>query len=158
MKKIMILTAAILAACSAGDTVDNKLGGIEISEIRFNAPLPGQTTGVGFMTIENNGTADRLISASTPVSERVELHTHTEENGVMRMRRVEGIDLPAGETVELKPGSFHIMIFNTQMAAGDETTLTLDFETAEDVTLVVPVSQRGAAAKPSDHGSGSDYN
>ena len=156
MKKFIILSAAILAAC-AGPVPE---GGIEISNIRFDSPLPGQMTGVGFMSVENKGAADRLIAVSTPVSERVELHTHTEENGVMKMRRVDGIDLPAGETVEFKPGSYHIMIFGTEMAVGEETTVTLDFEKAEDVTLVAPILQRGA--KPtmsdhSDHGSDTEY-
>lgn len=157
MKKFIVISTLILAACSGTGTAEIEDGGIEISEIRFNAPLPGQTTGVGFMTLENNGVADRLLSASTPVSDRVELHTHTEEDGVMKMRRVEGIDLPTGETVALKPGGLHIMIFNTQMVVGDETTLTLDFEKADDVTLVVPVLQRGATSKMSGHGSDTEY-
>lgn len=152
MKKLIIFSAVILVACSAAP----RDGGIEISDIRLNAPLPGQTTGVGFMTVENKGAADRLLSASSPVSDRIELHTHIDDNGVMRMREVMAIDLPAGETVELKPGSYHIMVFNTDMAVGDETTVTLDFENAEDVTLVVPVTQRGAKPKMPDHGSHSN--
>jgi len=149
MKKILILGAALLAACSAAPYD----GGLEISDIRINPPLPGQTTGVGFMTIENKGAADRLLSASSPVSARVELHTHIDDGGVMRMRKVGGIDLPAGETVELKPGSYHIMMFNSDMTLGEETTVTLDFENSEDLTLVVPILQRGATAAGSDHGS-----
>ncbi|WP_427453339.1 copper chaperone PCu(A)C [Litorimonas sp. WD9-15] len=153
MKKLLVLSAAILAACSAASTEE----GIEISDIRFNPPLPGQTTGVGFMSLENKGPADRLISASSPLSDNIELHTHLNDNGVMRMRKVDAIDLPAGETVELKPGDYHIMIFDTEMVAGEETTVTLDFETAEDVTLVVPVVPRGTAPKASGHGSDTQY-
>jgi len=153
VKKLLVLSAAILAACSAATTQ----GGIEISDIRLNPPLPGQTTGVGFMSLENKGQADRLMSVSSPLSDSIELHTHLNDNGVMRMRKVDGIDLPAGETVDLKPGSYHIMIFDTDMVVGEETTVTLDFEIAEDVTLVVPVVRRGAAPKMSDHGSDTEY-
>lgn len=149
MKKLLILSAALLAACSAAPNE----GGIEISDIRINPPLPGQTTGVGFMSVENKGAADRLLSVSSPVSARIELHTHIDDGGVMRMRKVGGIDLPAGKTVELKPGSYHIMMFDSDMTLGEDTTVTLDFETAEDLTLVVPIIQRGATPAGSDHGS-----
>jgi len=65
----------------------------------------------------------------------------------MKMRRVEGIALPHGKAVELKPGSFHIMLFNADMKLGDEAVLTLDFEKAEDLTVVATVVQRGAKSK-----------
>ena len=73
------------------------------------------------------------------------------------MRKVEAIELPKGGQVKLESGSYHIMIFNADMELGEETTLTLDFETAEDVTIVVPIVKRGESSHGSDHGSGTKH-
>ncbi|GGX67062.1 hypothetical protein GCM10011309_15880 [Litorimonas cladophorae] len=153
-----LLTLAIPIVASfalAGCGEHTHLGeGIELSNVRINPPLPGQTTGVAFMRIDNHGDTDRLIAVSSSVSDRIELHTHIEEGGVMKMRRVDGIELPHGESVDLKPGSFHVMIFNAEMALGDEVVLTLDFETADDLTVVAPVVMRGEMRQGDmDHGS-----
>jgi len=67
--------------------------GIEISNARINPPLPGQTTGVAFMGLINYGDDDRLLAITSSVSDRIELHTHLNEDGIMKMRRVEGSDL-----------------------------------------------------------------
>ncbi|MBV8652331.1 MAG: copper chaperone PCu(A)C, partial [Alphaproteobacteria bacterium] len=68
-------------------------------------------TGVAYLTIVNKGTADdRLVSASTPVAEKAEPHTTISDNGVMKMRPVDGIEDNAGGTAELKPGGLHLML------------------------------------------------
>ena len=98
------------------------------------------------MTIHNTGAeADRLIRAESPVSERVELHTHLQENGVMRMREVEAIDLPAGAATELKPGGLHVMFMGLKepLVAGQTIPLTLHFETAGTLALTLPVEAMG---------------
>ena len=157
MRRILLTLAALaLAACGSEHTHSGE--GIEISNARINPPLPGQTTGVAFMRFDNHGDADRLLAISSPVSGRIELHTHLNEDGLMKMRRVDGVALPHGETVELKPGGFHVMLFETTAALGDEVVLTLDFETADDLTVVAPVVMRGE--KPSgedEHGSHSGH-
>lgn len=147
MKKLILLSALTLAACG-GAAPD---GGIEISEARINPPLPGQSTAVAFLTVDNKGTTDRLLGISSPISDRIELHTHTMEDGIMKMRQTDGIDLPKGRTVKLEPGGLHVMIFNADMTIGTETTMTLDYETGEDVTLVVPIVPRGTNVKSGDH-------
>ncbi|MCP4924057.1 MAG: copper chaperone PCu(A)C [bacterium] len=88
---------------------------------------------------------DRLISAESPVCEYVELHTHIHEGAIKRMRKVELIDIPAGETVMLKPGGLHIMLMklNTDLAEGDQVPLTLTFEKAGVVELIAPVKKKG---------------
>jgi len=132
--------------------------GIEISNARINPPLPGQTTGVAFMGLINYGDDDRLLAITSSVSDRIELHTHLNEDGIMKMRRVEGIDLPHHKAVDLKPGGLHVMLFNTSAALGDEVVLTLDFEKAEDLTVVAPVVMRGEMASgEKDHGSHSGH-
>ncbi|RKT32871.1 hypothetical protein BXY70_2221 [Roseovarius halotolerans] len=102
------------------------------------------TSGAAFMTITNNsGTDDRLIAAASPVSEKVELHTHKQdENGVMRMIHVEeGLPIAAGETLMLERGGNHIMFLGIEapFEQGATVPLTLTFETAGEISVEVPV-------------------
>ena len=92
------------------------------------------------------------------MSGRIELHTHLNDDGIMKMRRVDGIALPHDEAVELKPGGFHIMLFETNAALGEDAVLTLDFEKADDLTVVAPILQRGEVTSGEDgHGSHSGH-
>ena len=152
MKKLITFSALVvawsaLAACTGGHSHD----GIEVSEARINPPLPGQTTGVAFMALENHGADDMLVAVSSPLSDQIELHTHEMEDGIMKMRRVQTYELPSGRTVRLQPGGLHIMIFDADVAGQDETTLTLDYLNAPDVTLVVPILPRGEMPEDSGH-------
>ncbi|MCZ0813248.1 MAG: copper chaperone PCu(A)C [Pseudomonadota bacterium] len=102
------------------------------------------TSGAAFMTITNNsGTDDRLIAAASPVSAKVELHTHKEdENGVMRMIHVEeGMPIAAGETLMLERGGNHVMFMGieTPFEQGAAIPLTLTFESAGEIAVEVPV-------------------
>jgi periplasmic copper chaperone A len=112
--------------------------------------VKGQQAGGGFVAITSPG-ADRLIGASSAVSDRVELHTMSMKGDVMEMRRVEAIELPAGRKVELKPGSFHVMFMGLKqaLAAGTKVPVTLKFEKAGELTVDFAVS-----AAPMDHEHG----
>ena len=119
--------------------------------------VEGQGGGGGFLKITGGASADRLLSGSTSASSTVELHTMTMDGDVMRMRQVPGIDVPAGGTVELKPGGLHIMFMGLKqpLKAGDTFPLTLRFEKAGEVKVDVKVSARppaGAAAGHSGQG------
>lgn len=86
------------------------------------------------------------MSASTPRAERAEVHTHVNDNGVMRMRKVEGgVAVAPGQTVKFAPGSYHIMLLGLKqpLKAGDRFPLTLSFEKAGQVEVQVVV-QDGA--------------
>jgi len=101
-------------------------------------------SGAAFMSIFNHSDQDdRLVSATSDVAERIELHTHImEDNGVMRMTEIEGgIELPAGETILLERGGLHVMFLGLTrpLNHGDEVTLTLEFEHADPVSLTIPV-------------------
>lgn len=106
----------------------------------------GAVTGA-FMLIENStDTPERLISASVSadIATVVEIHeTTVDENDVMQMRPVEGIDVPANGSVELKPGSYHIMLIDLQTALnpGDTVTLTLTFESGTTLTVDADVRE-----------------
>lgn len=119
---------------------------LEISGGFARATAPMAQVGAAFLTIRSLGPADRLLGYATPVCNRPELHTHIEDGGVMRMRQVEAIDVPAGGVVELMPGGFHLMMIdlNEQLVEGATVPLSLLFETAGEVALEVPVLALGA--------------
>ncbi len=156
--RTILMSLSVLALVACGGEHTHPSDGVEISNARINPPLPGQSTGVAFMELVNYGDGDRLISISSSASDRIELHTHLNEDGVMKMRRVDGVDLPHDEPVSLKPGSFHVMMFDADLAVGDEVVLTLDFENADDLTVVAPVVLRGEMpGGDKDHGSHSGH-
>ncbi|MAS87132.1 MAG: hypothetical protein CMH30_04025 [Micavibrio sp.] len=99
------------------------------------------TSGGFFLTIENTGDeADSLVSAALPenVAERVEIHTHiTDDNGVMMMRQVPFVEIPAQSTVEFRPMSYHLMVFGLKepFVAEHHYPITLNFEKAGAVEV-----------------------
>lgn len=91
-----------------------------------------QQNGAVYMNIANTGAADRLLKAETEAANTVELHTVVQENGMMQMRPVDGIDVPANGSVQLKPGGFHVMLLgvNRELKAGDKINVKLTFDKA----------------------------
>jgi copper(I)-binding protein len=104
-------------------------------------------SGAAFMMIHNySDRDDRLIAAASDVAKRVELHTHIEEDGVMKMTKIEdGMIIPAGGMLALKRGGDHVMFMGLtrSLEHGDMFELTLIFEHAADVILTVPVDMEG---------------
>lgn len=100
-------------------------------------------TSAAYMVIRNTGSAaDKLVAASGDIAKSIEIHTVIEENGMMQMRPVEGgIEIPAGGSVELKPGGYHVMLIglNRDMIAGETVQLTLKFEQAGDVPVTATI-------------------
>jgi copper(I)-binding protein len=131
----------------AGDDVV-KAGELEIGGVWTRAMLPGQPTGGGYLTVTNKGkSADRLLSVSTPDAGRAEIHSMTMKDNVMVMRPVEGgLEIPAGGTVELKPGHFHLMFMDVKkpFRKGDTIPVTLDFEKTGKVEISMPVEAANA--------------
>ena len=148
-----LFTAVVIATASvAAHAHSYKIGAIDIGHPYARATAPGQPTGGGFLKLTNKGgAADRLVSASAAVSSRVELHSMKMEGDVMRMRQVDAVDVPAGETVELKPGGLHIMFVDLKapLKAGDSFPMTLKFERAGEVTVDVKVEK--VKAEPAAH-------
>ena len=109
------------------------------------------------MTIENKGTApDRLVGAASPIAERVELHQHVHEGGVMKMRQVPGFDVPANGQFVLKPGGGHLMFVNIkrQINPGETIAVTLKFEKAGELKAEYVVGGLGAMGPGGAHGHG----
>ena len=123
-------------------STEAKVGQISVTNAYARAVPPGQANSAAFMQIHNKDTkAHALVKAESSVSEVVELHTHLNEGGVMKMRRVEKIDLPAGKSVALKPGSFHIMLINLKkpLKINETVDLALTFEDGSTLKMTAPI-------------------
>ena len=137
--------AALLTLGVAGTSLahDFRLGDLHIDHPWARATAPQAQNGAAYFTVTNHGSAaDRLIEASSPVAATVELHTHdVDSQGVMRMREVEAIDLPAGEATALRPGGLHVMLIGLgdRLVEGEAFPLTLVFEEAGVVEVEVQV-------------------
>ena len=131
------------AAVDPGSFEPVVLGDLTLSAAYTRAMLPGQPVGGGFITIANSGASDDvLVSASSPTSGEVQLHEMAMEGDVMRMRQLAGgISVPAGSTVELKPGGLHLMFMQVKepFVEGATVPLTLTFEKAGAVDVTLPV-------------------
>ena len=111
---------------------------------------PSQTITAAYMTIENHTGVDiALRSAGTEVAQTVELHKMELVDGIMKMHRVQTIDIPAGGTAELKPGGYHLMVIGLkkELKEGDKVTITLEFSNDLRKTITIPVKPRSAMVK-----------
>lgn len=137
----------VLAVSSGAASQEYRAGSIRIDHPWSRATAPTAPAAGGFMALTNTGTTpDRLVSAASDIAETTELHTHINEGGVMRMRPVEDIAIPPGETVALRPGGLHVMFIGLRqpLAEGSRFPLTLTFEQAGTVTVEVGVEAAGA--------------
>src|SRR6266581_230067 len=107
MKKFGIIVVGVFALSSGAHAYDYKVGALEIDHPWSRAVPKGATVAAGYVTIKNTGTEpDRLVSGSTPVAGKFEVHEMSMDKGVMKMRPVPaGVEIKPGETVELKPQS-----------------------------------------------------
>jgi periplasmic copper chaperone A len=121
---------------------------ITIEQPWARATPTGAKTGAVYMTLDNkSGTADRLTGASSDVADKLQIHEMKVENGVMQMREVpDGLPIPVGGSVVLKPGSYHVMLIGLKkpLTAGEKIALTLTFEKAGNISVTVPVQAMGA--------------
>jgi copper(I)-binding protein len=129
---------------------DYTIGSIQVGNPWTRATPKGSSVAGAYMNISNKGTAaDRLIGGSTEVAARFEVHRMNMENGVMTMRPVEGgLEIKPGATVELKPGSFHVMLVGLKkpLEKGQRVKATLEFEKAGKVEIEYAVEAIGASA------------
>jgi copper(I)-binding protein len=147
MRRIPRIAAALMAAAIAvaAQAHEFKLGDLLV--VHPHARPSAGRTGAAYFTVESRGAADRLVSAATPAAEKTELHSMTMEGNVMRMRQVEGVDVPAGGKAALEPGGLHVMLIGLKapLKEGDKFPLTLTFAKAGKVDVEVIVEKPGAA-------------
>ena len=150
MKCAILISAIFALAMSAADAHDYKVGSLEIGHPWTRATPKGATVAGGYLKITNKGqTADRLTAATAAFAPRVEIHEMAMKDGMMRMRPLSaGLEIKPGETVEFKPGSYHIMFMNLKepLEKGQRIKGTLTFEKAGPVEVEYVVESVGAPA------------
>jgi copper(I)-binding protein len=155
----LAMLSAQLVLSGAARASDYDVGSIHISQPWSRATPKGASSGAGYMTITNNGSApDRVSCVSSDASAECQIHTMTMDNGVMKMRPVEGgLEILPGQTITLKPGGFHMMLLNLKhpLEAGGTMKATLKFEHAGTVDVDYPVAAIGAPAPGAADAGGS---
>ncbi len=116
----------------------------------------GDEMAAAYVTVENRGGADRLLGASTPAADRVTLHETVEEGGLLWMRELDGLDVPAGRALVLEPGVAHLMLeeLPRSLRAGQRVPLTLRFERSGHI--VVEATVVAGVVAPDGHAGGGE--
>src|SRR6266705_4594700 len=147
---ISLLMSVAFALLISGQLQAQTTGGakpITVDQPWARATPGGAKTGAAYMTLINSGdSADQLVGATTPLAEKVEFHKTSEDNGISRMREQRTVDIAPGAQVTFRPGDMHIMLVGPKqpLKEGQTFPLTLEFQTASKVNVVVYVAKIGA--------------
>ena len=131
----LIFSLTLLSSCGKPSP------SVQISDNWVRATEDGQDVGAAYMTLTSN-TDTTLTSVESSVSDSIEIHSMTMDNGVMKMRMLDELALKAGKPTELAPGGYHLMLFdlNKALKAGEEVSFTLHFKDAQGKETVVNVN------------------
>ena len=147
MRTLLTLAAATLLIVAASFAFAQGAS-IQVEQPWARATPAGASTGAVYLTITNKSQEmDRLLSASSDVADKLQIHEMKVVNGVMEMREVTGgLPVAADGSLELKPGSYHLMLIGLKkpLKAGETIPLTLDFEKAGKVSITAPIRAMGA--------------
>ncbi|MGF1724654.1 copper chaperone PCu(A)C [Photobacterium nomapromontoriensis] len=141
---ISVMISVLLGVTTMAQAHDYKLGEIHIKHPWSKQVPPSSQVAAAFFTVMNHGdTPDELLSASSPIAGKTELHAHIHEDGMMKMRKVNEITILGNETTQLKPGGLHVMFFELEKvpALGESFPLTLHFKQAGTVNVEVKVEE-----------------
>lgn len=131
----LTLSTLLFATTASADTLS--IDGPYVREVP-----PGAPTTAAFMTLQNSGDSPvRLISATNSITEHTELHNHVNMDGVMQMRQIDSIEVPANGDIRLAPGGLHLMMIGLQspISNGDNVSLSLTFDNGETLEFSAPV-------------------
>ena len=131
---------SLLLSCSVDAFADNRQSGtLHLSAAHARASAPGQSSAAVYLTIENTGNrTDKLLRIDTPAAKSAELHIMSMDNGVMKMRSANGIELTPAEKIKMAPGDgYHIMLTGLRqpLVAGKPIPLRLHFKKAGVVKI-----------------------
>jgi len=150
---LLLLLTSPIAAVAQDAAPAVTVGSLEISGAFSRATLPNAPVGAGYLTITNTGAADdTLVSVASPVAGVTQIHQMKMEGDVMKMSEVEGgLVIPAGQSVTLAPGGFHIMFMDLQqpLVEGSMVPVTLTFAVAGAVEVQLAVG--GISADEPSH-------
>jgi len=157
--KHLLKLATILLLCGTGAAFahDKQLGPISIEQPWSRATVPAVPTGVAYFVVRNaSPDPDRLLSVTTPVAEKAELHAHIHEGNMVRMRKLDAIAIAPASNTALEPGGLHVMLLKLKqpLIQGQTFPLTLVFERAGTTTIQVAVqaiTDTSPSHKPDTH-------
>lgn len=141
-KTLSAITLGLLTSLSSLQVLADQANDISVSNPYAREVPPGAPASASFMTLKNSsGQAIKLVQADSKVAKAVELHTHTNDKGVMRMRQVASFEIPANGQAHLKPGGDHIMLINLHkpLKAGQTVSVQLQFEDGSKKQVDMPV-------------------
>lgn len=130
--KILMLSSALCASIAFAADAPS----VKVANAWARATVPGQNTGAVYVELTSDRNA-ALVAAGSPLAGSVELHSMTTEGGVMRMRQVPRVELPAGQTVKLAPNGVHLMLVDLRqpLKAGDKLPLVLSVQPPSGMSL-----------------------
>lgn len=147
LKSAILIAGSLLALAAQAQ--------VTVKDAWIRATVPQQKATGAFMRLIAAQDL-RLVSVTTPLTPKAEVHEMAMQDDVMRMRQVSAIELPAGKTVELKPGGYHLMLMDlpAQVKEGQTVPLTLVFEdrrgARQTQDVRVPVRALNAAVTPKE--------
>ena len=147
-----LLVATFSAAVSAQSYT---LGDLSIERPWARELPPVASNGAAYLQIGNGGNeADHVVSISSPIADRVEFHAHEMDGGVMKMRHVHTVEVPAQGAASFEPGGLHLMLIGLKEAlvAGKSFPLTLGFQAAGELEVMVEITD-GTMPDHSGHGA-----
>jgi copper(I)-binding protein len=138
--KFPLLASLLLFSVAASADMAQQ---VDVNNPYARAAIQQQRNSATFMSMQSHGSEASLVGAQSPVAKIVELHTHINDKGVMRMRKIPKIDLPKDKMVTLQPGGLHIMLLglNRDLKPGEEIEVTLQFADGSSKDLKVPVQK-----------------
>ena len=146
-RRLITLTGFVVALAGlVAEAHDYKVGNIAIAHPHARPTVGDQGTAGAYMTFKNHGAADSLLSATAAVSSSVEMHSMSMDGGMMRMRRLDGINLPAGGTVMLAPGGLHMMFFGLKAPLREGTSFPLELHFLKAGKILIQVSVEATSA------------
>ena len=143
----LFVTALLLSLATSALGHSHEKGDVQIRHPWSRATPPGASVAAAYMEIRNTGKqADRLLSATSAVAQRVEMHLTEREGEVMKMREVKSIDIPPRERYTLRPGGAHLMLVDLKqpLKKGERFAMRLRFERAGELEIELEVQEQGS--------------
>ncbi len=152
LSTIIIATTVALTSLTAGAQATTVEPSLRVFDVWAKTTVPGGSVSAAYMHIKS-AKALKLVNAESPLTSLVEIHNMNMKDGVMEMKAVDAIDVPANKLIELKPGGFHIMLIklNKAINKGDSVPLKLTFETADKKRFTVDVAAKGQEKDSESH-------
>lgn len=138
MKRLSLFLCTILLS------INSFAADIVVSEQHVRATPPHSKNSAAFLTITNTTERSvKLVAANSDISERIELHTHIKEDGMMKMRQVNSVLIDANNSTALQPGGYHIMFLGlkSDLTEGQNVKIALYFDNGDEITIDAPVKK-----------------